>query len=50
MRETAFRLRGAAKKIILLMAGPLKGGGVVKGRAIKEKITFFSTFQRSNGH
>ena len=25
------------------MAGPLRGGGV-KGRAIKEKITFFLTF------
>ena len=26
------------------MARPLRGGGGVKGRAIKEKITFFETF------
>ena len=31
------------KKIPPLMAGPLRGGGG-KGRAIKEKITFFETF------
>ena len=30
-------LREAAKKILLLMAGPLKEGGGVKGWAIKEK-------------
>ena len=29
------------KKILLLMAGPLRGGRRVKGWAIKEKITFF---------
>ena len=32
------------KKIPPVMAGPLKRGGGVKGRAIKEKITFFETF------
>ena len=26
------------------MARPLRGGGGLKGRAIKEKITFFKTF------
>ena len=26
------------------MSGPLRGGGGVKGRAIKEKIKFFGTF------
>ena len=26
------------------MAGPFRGGGGVKGRTIKEKITFFGTF------
>ena len=37
-------LREAAKKIPPLMAGPLRGGGVGKGRAIKEKRTFFESF------
>ena len=31
------------KKVLLLIAGPLRGGGV-KGRVIKEKIAFFGTF------
>ena len=31
-------LREAAKKVLLLMAGQLRGGGI-KGRAIKEKGT-----------
>ena len=37
------------KKVFLLMAGPLRGRGRVKGRTIKEKRTFFRTFffQRS---
>ena len=35
------KLREAAKKALLLMAGPLRGGGGVKGRAIKEKKLFF---------
>ena len=36
------------KKVLLLMAGPLRGEGV-KCRAIKEKIVFFNLFfQRSN--
>ena len=26
------------------MAGPLRGGGGVKGRAIKEKLLFFNLF------
>ena len=30
-------VREAAKKVLLLMAGPLRGGGGVKGLAIKEK-------------
>ena len=34
------------KKALLLMAGPLRGGGGVKGLTIKEKITFFKTFYR----
>ena len=42
-------IREAAKKVLLLMAGQLRGGGV-KGRAIKEIITFFPTFQNFNGH
>ena len=33
-------VREAAKKVIFLMAGLLRGGGG-KGPAIKEKITFF---------
>ena len=39
-------LREAAKKDLLLMAGPLRGGGGggVKGRAIKEKRVCFGTF------
>ena len=37
------QLREAAKKVLLLMAGPLRGGGV-KGRAIKERRTVFGTF------
>ena len=37
-------LREAAKKVLHLIAGPLKGGGRVKGRAIKEKRTFLGTF------
>ena len=35
--------QGSRKKVLLLMAGPLRGGGGgggVKGRAIKEKRTF----------
>ena len=32
--------REATKKVLLLMAGPLKKGGGGKGPAIKEKITF----------
>ena len=32
------------KKVLLLMARPLREGGGVKGWAIKEKITFFLTF------
>ena len=47
-------LKEAAKKVIFLMAGPLRGGGGVKGRAIKENRTFFEpffpTFQNFNGH
>ena len=31
-------------KSIELIARPLRGGGGVKGRAIKEKRTFFGTF------
>ena len=50
-KQDIFMLREAAKKDLLLMAGPLRGGGL-KGRAIKEKITFFNpffpTFRRSN--
>ena len=42
------------KKVLLLMAGPLRGGGGVKDKAIKEKRTFLepfsSTFQNFNGH
>ena len=34
----------AKKKVHPLVAGPLRGGGVGKGRAIKEKRTFFETF------
>ena len=34
--------REAAKKVLFLMAGPLRGGG--GGRAVKEKNTFFGTF------
>ena len=30
-------------KVLLLMAGPLREGGGVKGRAIKEKELFFGT-------
>ena len=42
-------VREAAKKVLLLMAGPFRGGGGIKGQAIKEKKTFFGTFfQRSN--
>ena len=44
-------IREAAKKVLLLMAGPLwRGLGGVKGLAIKENIPFFGTFffQRSN--
>ena len=39
-------LREAAKKVLLLMARPLRGGGGggVKGLTIKEKRTFFGTF------
>ena len=33
------------------MAGPLREGGGVKGRAIKEKKSFFGTFfSSSDGH
>ena len=46
-----------AENNLLLMAGPLRGGEGVKGRAIKEIRTYFGnffsnvpTFQRSNGH
>ena len=42
------KLREAAKKALLLMAGPLRGGGGVKGRAIKEK-KLFSTFPKFQG-
>ena len=35
------------KKVILLMAGPLRGGGGCKGPAIKEKITFFGTLKKN---
>ena len=42
------------KKVLLFMAGPLRGGGGVKVRAIKGKKsffgTFFLTFQNFNGH
>ena len=46
LKESSFLLREAAKKekILLLMDGPLRGGGGVKGRAIKEKRIFFGTF------
>ena len=38
-------LREAAKKVILLMAVPLRGGGgVSKGLAIKKTITFLELF------
>ena len=37
-------LREAAKKIPPLMAGPLRGGGLGKGRAIKEKELFLNRF------
>ena len=48
-------LREAAiKQVLLLMTGPLRGRGGVKGRTIKEKRTFlelfFPTFQNFNGH
>ena len=36
-------VREAAKKVIFLMAGPLRGGGG-KWPAIKAKITFLKTF------
>ena len=37
------------KKVLLVIAGPLRGGGGVKGRAIMEKIIFWHLFfQRSN--
>ena len=39
-------LREAAKNIVLLMAGPLRGGGVLD-RAIKEKKIWSLFFQRS---
>ena len=42
-------LRESAKKILLLMAGPLRGGGV-KGPAIKEKRTFFGILQSGPVH
>ena len=32
------------KKVHPLVAGPLRGGGGGKGRAIKEKRTFLKTF------
>ena len=36
-----FLLREAAKKVLFLVAGPLRGGGGLNGRATKEKRTFF---------
>ena len=35
-------IRDAAKRTFLLMAVPLRRGGGDKGRAIKEKISFFN--------
>ena len=35
-------LREAAKKVIFLVAGPLRGGGGLNGCATKEKRTFFN--------
>ena len=35
---------GSRKKVLLLMAVPLRGGGGVKGLAINEKRTFVGTF------
>ena len=37
-------LKEAAKKNIFLMAGPLRGGGGVKGPANMEKIPFLGLF------
>ena len=48
-QKCKFQLGKPQKKVLLLMAGPLRGGEV-KGRAIKEKKTFFPTFQIFNGH
>ena len=36
-------VREAAKKVLLLMAGPFRGGGI-KGQAIKEKKLFLEPF------
>ena len=33
-------IREAAKKVLLLMAGPLRGGGGVKGRQLRKKELF----------
>ena len=38
---TSYILWEAAKKVIFLVAGPLRGGGL-NGCATKEKITFFN--------
>ena len=44
--NTNFLVREAAKKVLLLMAGPLRGGGDGKKPAIKKKITFFLLFKK----
>ena len=47
-------MRKAAKKVIFLVARPLRGGGGGKGVPAKKKKIFFETFEtekkRSDGH